>query len=501
MDYKKYFYLLFCFFIAVNLFWIIVLRIYPFVDLPNHLYAATVTKFYNQPDNSFAQFYSIPSLLKSNTFHFFFVQLPVFPSVEFGNKIFYCLYVILMPLSVLMLIRKLRGNIWFAILSFFFVFNFNVMWGFVGFTMSVPALLFFLLLLIDFFEQPKWIYVFGMMLSLSALFFIHLQTALFAMLIILVCSLYKRKSFLKNIPKKIIIVLPVIILSAITWNTARSENYSSTVSYLLQYYSKDFWLTFHERLIFFFLYDNDFLFESIAGGTTAAVITLIVLAPFVLRSPVFKRKRMNADFFQNGFNAFAIIFLICASGCYIFLPQDLPGQSIVYQRFSSFVLVAAIICGSVINNLPYSKSYIKVILVSAVVYACLVSHYFFDFKNETATFTENIFPDNANEKVLAGMIYHYKFRGQPIFTHFQSYYGVWKKGICTNGNVDYRFRMIERRVSMEKLPPHIAFLGDVNDYNGEYQNLDYILAKDDNLRPQPGFKLAKHENGWQLWSK
>ena len=61
-------------------------RIYPFVDVPNHLALANIYRYYGQPTNQFAQFYNLNTFLKPNTFHLFFCGSKIFPSVEFGNK-------------------------------------------------------------------------------------------------------------------------------------------------------------------------------------------------------------------------------------------------------------------------------------------------------------------------------------------------------------------------------------------------------------------------------
>lgn len=495
----KYFYGLFCGMIAVNLFWMIYLRVYPFTDLPIHLLNATVVKFYNEPGNFFSTFFVIPSLLKSNTFHLFFTQ--IFSSIEFGNKVYYCLYVILMPVSVLLLIKKLNGNKWFALLSFFFVYNFNVMWGFVGYTVSVPALLIFLLLLIDFIENPKWIYVFGLMISLPVMYLIHMQTTLFAVMVLFAASIYDYRNFLKNLPKKIIIIAPVLVLVYIAWDAGRADYYPKTSSYLMEYYSGEYWLTFHDRIIGFFLHDNTFLFEKLPGWIAASLITIMVLFPIAYHFVILKRKGEHRDFVREGYNAYAVIFLFCALACYFILPRDLPGQSILHQRFAVFVLVSAIACCSLIKDFKYAKIYSKIVTVMIVIYMILISQYFYEFENEAKVFTKEIFPKGDDGKVLAGIINDYTYRGHPTYIHFPSYYTVWNNGITVSGNVDYRFTIIRRNVSMDKLPPHIAFLRDVNKYNNEYKNVDYIIVKDDTLRAQDGFKLEKVIGDWQLYNK
>ena len=140
------------------------MRVLPFTDLPNHLSAATVVKYYDEPGNEFNKFYDIPDKIKSNTFHLYFTSSFLFPTVEFGNKIYYILYVILFPLSILAVIKKLNGDIRYSLFSFFFLWNFEVSFGFVGYTLSVPFLILLILFLVDFFETPTYKYTFYLMI-------------------------------------------------------------------------------------------------------------------------------------------------------------------------------------------------------------------------------------------------------------------------------------------------------------------------------------------------
>ena len=118
------FYLLFGALILLHVVLMWSARLYPFTDVPNHLGLATVYRHYDEPSNHFNELYALNLSLKPNTLHLYFVSLRIFPSVEFGNKVFYCLYVILFPLSMLFAIRRFGGNPWFAFLSFLFLYNY-----------------------------------------------------------------------------------------------------------------------------------------------------------------------------------------------------------------------------------------------------------------------------------------------------------------------------------------------------------------------------------------
>jgi hypothetical protein len=92
----------FSIFMVYHLFWIYFLPIFPFVDLPFHLASSTVSRYYGQGNNEFQNYFYSNLFLKPNGIHYLFTSLNIFPTVEVANKIFYGIYVILFPLSVLL---------------------------------------------------------------------------------------------------------------------------------------------------------------------------------------------------------------------------------------------------------------------------------------------------------------------------------------------------------------------------------------------------------------
>ncbi len=113
--------------------------LFPFVDLPNHLAEASIFK-YHEPGNLIGQYYTPTPWYFPNTFHTVFCSL--FPSVEWGNKIFHILCIVTLQLSVFLVIKELHGNPWYGLLAILFTYNYNVSFGFVGFAVSIPVLMF-----------------------------------------------------------------------------------------------------------------------------------------------------------------------------------------------------------------------------------------------------------------------------------------------------------------------------------------------------------------------
>ncbi|MEJ2004783.1 MAG: hypothetical protein P8X57_07435 [Cyclobacteriaceae bacterium] len=114
-------------------------RLLPFVDLPNHLAEAAIFRHLLNSDKVFDAYYEMVPWFYPNTFHPYVVSL--FPSAEMGDRIYFLIYLVCLPLSVYLVIRKVDGNQWVGLLSILLVFNYNVTFGFVGFYMAIPFVL------------------------------------------------------------------------------------------------------------------------------------------------------------------------------------------------------------------------------------------------------------------------------------------------------------------------------------------------------------------------
>jgi hypothetical protein len=195
--------------------------------------------------------------------------------------------------------------------------------------------------------------------------------------------------------------------------------------------------------------------------------------------------------------------------CFAFLPQDIPDKiHVFYQRFSVFFFIGIIILGSVIV-----PKYLNRIIIPAVCSVCILhfvlwADYFRDFKKETSIFSEEFFPENAGEEKMAGLIFDYRFRGRPIYIHFPDYYIVWKQGIACTFIIDSglgSFGSTKRKASKESLPEYLAWVGKHNDYDGRYNDMDYILSRgeisEEAKQYLNNFALIKKEGKWKLYHR
>ena len=128
-------------------------RLLPFIDLPNHLAAATIVRHYGEFGNEFSRYFRVDLFPRPNVLHIVFCSLKIFPSVEAANRAWYIIYLLLLPFSTALLVRRLGGAAWVSALSLLMLYSYSVCWGFAGYTMAIPLIL----LSIALFVIVRWV--------------------------------------------------------------------------------------------------------------------------------------------------------------------------------------------------------------------------------------------------------------------------------------------------------------------------------------------------------
>jgi hypothetical protein len=471
-DSRNLFLVCFSILLGAHLYLILTTRIYPFVDLPNHLAEATLYKYYGEPTNQFADYYSLHIGLKPNTFHTLFCSLPLFPSVEFGNRILLCMYVLLLPISVWMIVNRLGGNPWFALPSFLLLYNFSTTWGFTGFTLAIPVMLLAFYFLLKVWKGKTLSSRVAIILLFVLLFFIHALAALFSLLLLCIGNAY----FFRHSSRKAIIEslvgLPVVMLVAHWWWFDRMDSGPDTVRFLWEYYSTGYVASLPKRIGGLLLFDNYSLFEGTPGFVVAFFFAASILLPLLL----WKFKKQMAD--HDGFSLRSSFILFgCSVLCFFLLPDKLPGEHYIFHRFSVFALLSVSIMSSVLYAREPVGSLKTICIMFSAIHMVMWFQYFGEFSRTSAGFTSELFPEHQQGKRLAGLISDYNFRGRPIYNHFSDYYIVWKQGIAASGITDLRFGFVNRKVSTDILPGSIDWGGKFAAYDGRFSNVDYLLAR------------------------
>lgn len=489
------------FFILLNAILIIFSPLLPFVDLPNHLAEATIYRYYGAPGNSFTTYYQLVPWYFPNQFHIWFCSLEIFPTVEIGNKAFYILYIALLPISIYLIVKALGGNKWISLLSFTLVYGYNVTYGFSGYTISIPIVfLLFYFIIIDF-KRSALLLKSIIALLLILLFTMHAQVALFGGLIYGFCSLYRYRKSFKGLALAFATTIPLILLVVNWWVLKESTPEQSTLEYLVNYYSSTYFRNFAERLGLV-AYENFQLREGIAGILLALFLTLLLVLPVFVGWRKFWRNALQ-NFLKEG-NIYITIFLIITFGCYFFLPNELPGQSPISQRFNIFFWLVLIIFISL--YLPeLNRKFIGIYVVATLtVYSILWGEYFIAFNRENQDFNEEYFANVDNDQKMSGLIFDYSFRGRRVYIHFQNYFITWQKGISSSKIIDYRFGVINRKVDTAVLPEHYDWSPQQKGFLDSlpYKKVDLLLVKGDYPTKEnhvDAFSLVSQKGPWQLF--
>jgi hypothetical protein len=487
-------------FVLVNAVFLFSMPLLPFIDLPNHLAEATIYRYYGEEGNVLAKYYKPTPWYFPNTFHTVFCNL--FPDVEVGNKLFHVLCIVLLQVSMFVTIRQLNGNLWYGLLGTLFTYNYNLTYGFVGFAISTPVLILLFYLIIRDFEKDTLLLKLGIAALLIVLFLMHAQNALFGLVLFGFLTLYRfRRSLRQLFLRGILIPLPLIVLIFTWWFTRGGEKEGSTSGYLLEYYRshylQDFLMRF--RIIVF---DNFQLREGIPGLIIAGLIFMMVVIPVLWFKPW---KAKSALLFLLPSYSYAIIFFVTGFICYIVLPDQLPGQAPLFQRFCTIVILSFIIFASLWLNHVKAKGLKYLVVGSITIYAAVWFEYIYSFNKINKSFNADLFEDLPNTSRMAGLIYDHKYRGRKVYIHFPNYFIVWKQGVAASKIIDYRFGVV-RRVALEsEVPFYNEYVGDGYKTIPNYKTMDYLLVKGDApVAPDAntvGFELLRKSGHWKIYER
>ncbi len=483
-------------------------RVFPLIDLPYQLSAATIYRFYDAPGSPFPDYYSIKVLPNPNVAHFLFCGSGILPGgVESANRIFLILCVVLLPVAILLVLRRWGSDPWLSLPAFLLVYHYSFSWGFPGYALAVPFVLIGALLLDEHRRQPRarlWCLLAAWPLLLYGM---HLLAALFfAWLLALHAA-----SLLRRAPRRALIdlaaVAPLVVL-IIYWQAqgGPGNDGPGVLSELQSYYTKHYGKTLPRRAAVFF-WDNHAVLPGVAGYAVATLfsgaIAALALAGFARR-----RREGAAPRRAHGEPAdISLLLLIAAASAYVLVPFQIPGTAHLFERFAVLVMLALLLCAA--RRLTLSPRLRLAALGLCLIHWGLWAHYHVDFRRETRDFDRGILPEPSPDTVLGAFVFDAGFRGRPIFIHFPDYFTVWKQGISVSKVGDYRFYPIHRRASLEKLPVYDewigkfgAFNGSMNGYDGDYAGLPYLLTRG---TPPPelrhalaGYEVARRQDDWTL---
>jgi hypothetical protein len=445
-------------------------RLFPFTDLPNHLAAATILRHFRDPACSFADYFDIELFPRPNVFHLLFCSLKLFPSVEMANRLFLSLYALLLPLSALFFTRRTGGDRWHSVASFVLLYNMSVSWGFVGFFFSIPLVLIFAGLLVGYFDRGGWRSSSALTLILAVTFFVHALAALFMLLLFITCGLVRSKGEPLGLLARLAPALPLALLLFAWWRSQPGSE--GLLGFLGGYYAHDYLPRLLSRAHLAFL-DNYHLFEGSAGIAIASCLSCAIIAPGIASILLAHGRSDRRELLRS----VPFILFACCFACFFILPNQIPRQAILYQRFSALVLLSLVFLGASVERSGIGFLKKGVYVAAAVAHLALWSASFSALEKENEGFDASFFPEDSAGMTLAGLIFEYEYRGRPAYIHFPSYFTVWKRGITATALVDYRFGSVRRKPGGLSLPNYREWIGKTDGSGGLYSEMQLLLSR------------------------
>ncbi len=521
---ERFFGLVFLALIGIHVVLMLVPRIFPLIDLPYQLSAATIYRFHDVPGSALGDYYEIDVLPNPNVAHLLFCGSGLVPGgVETANRIFLILCVVLLPLATLLVLRRWGLDPWFALPAFLLVYNYSFCWGFPGYALALPFVLVGALLLGEHRAHPRpgrWALLAAWLLLLYVM---HLLAALFfAWLLVLHAA-----SLLRRAPRRALFDLAAVLPLAaliVLWQGEGNASAAGTAgpglaSELRDYYAVGYAKTLLRRAAFFF-WDNHVLFRGALGYGVATLfsgsIAALALRAGLARTPRASRAP-NALRDTRGGGApgpidITTLLLLAAASAYLLVPFQIPGTAHLFERFAVLVMLALLLWAA--RRLTLGRRLRWAILGLCLVHWGLWADYQLDFRRATGDFDRRILPeaDAAPSGVLGAFIFDADFRGRPVYIHFPDYFTVWKQGISVSKVGDYRFYPIHRRVPVDVLPVYDEWIGRFGTfdgtsrgYDGRYAGLEHLLTRG---APPPelrhtlaGYQAARVQGEWTLYQR
>lgn len=469
---------------------IIYTRILPFIDLPFRLMASTILRYYDSSEYIFSQFYTIPTLFKSNVFHLIFCSLKIFPDVETANKIYYIIYFVSFPSLLFFLIKKLGYNKWFSILGFFVVFNSDVHWGFADYTMSLSVLLLFILIIKNTFDRKNTSGVLLSLLTILVTFFIHFQMSIYECVLFVIFSLITFRREIKKLIIYLSSLIPIFVIMALVYMMDANRGNEDMFSFLLNYYVNIYPSEIIIRLQNIFFINSYHLGGKIYGTIIGLSVSAIMVLPAIYLA--IKKK------IKFKISGVAEIVMLTSVIFYFVLPDIIPGQNLISSRFAEIFFIGLILFLSKADL--DSRRYLRTVNILLFLFFIINVRYFAEFNKVTKGFDKSFFDSVTKTDVVTGLIDKNMYKDRPVFVHFHNYYTVWNKGIST-GLIDYRYGAIRRKADKKNLPDFDPW-SKLSEYpKDSYINCRYLLLKSDSTISDNNFSLIKSNNDWKLFKR
>ncbi len=479
----------------IILFWS---RCLPFIDLPLHLSMSTIIRAMRDNDAVYPLYYSTISLFKiPNTFHIGFCSLPLFPDIEFANLIYYIVYIILFPLAILHLIREMKGNPVFVFLSFIFIFNYNAMWGFVGFMSGVPLVIIYISILYRSHITSEWKYNLFLSLFLMLLFYFHLLISFFCICITIGTAFIFRKN-VRDLLVRISVSIPSFMMAGYWWfHHGLHGRGGNTFWQIVDYYRTNFFQFLVQKAGL--IYWNHYLLWKGAGGIALGILfSVFIMSLFLM---IRRNEKWKRIFIQNFAVRYILFFIFVAIVFSVFFPRTSSFRFSFY-RFSVFIWLGVIVLLSLVASGRQPRRVIAIMFFLSILNAGLYGHYFYQFQKENRSFDPSLFSDLDRNGIMTAVIYDGWFRFCPIYYHFPSYYIIWNRGIFAPRRLDIQTATypVKANETLKRFPIYKEIL-----QHDSIQEFDYVLVRgripEEERTQFTRFRLFREREEWKIFIK
>jgi hypothetical protein len=511
-------------------------RFLPLVDLPQHLAFVNVLRNFRNPATDYSRMLSLHLFPQHNVLHLFLCYLLSFVvGIEGANRLFLTGYVILLPLAMLHLLNTLNARREFVFFSFLFIYNLNLLWGFMSTALAIPLVIFLLSFELRWLRRmtnpssfivhrSSFVLHLLPLLLLSILFILiflgHSLMFLFAAALYLALvvahhssfiahrsSLFLRRSLLALIP-----LVPVLAIFVIPW---QAQVFGTENGSLLSTVLGGFQLTNLFSRPLDFIAATGFR----ADDVTSFLYKFLLVAAITLITVHAVRNRFKS-LFQGRLLIPSLLVLLSLAG-YLFFPGAVTQAWFLNQRFAVFIWLFVIPLAALLGTTPQfrgreTRGLSPVLALCILLSAGNTLYRFIAFDQETRPMARLISRLPPDRKVI-GLPYELRPRhdltGYDVFIHSGCYYQAFRRGYPGFSFAAFRYSPIQyldvgatsqsRRDSFiqpgyEWSPWHFIFPDG-------WQFYDYFLVHG---RPRPPtsdnlqqMKLVAAEGAWSVYQR
>jgi hypothetical protein len=437
---------------------IVSLHTLPFTDLPIHLAEATILKYRDNPTSPLSHSFSASRLSWFQPAIGTAVFCSWFSSVETGNLALYVAYCFAIPFSMLYITRMCGGNLVVSLLSILTIWNYNALWGFTGFTLGIPLVLLSVSQGIQCITSRSWAHPVVLGVLFVFIYWMHVLLFMFAMFVFILITLMalisnKSDNARQILGRSISSMIPAAGL-LVLWILKGSEFKSGdTATFLWDYYLNSYIHKVSSRFLPF-IFDN---WQDIAYGKTGRAISIFFAMALITPAVICLCRLLRQKLPLTTARMSTLAFLGASIFCFVALPDGLPGQPFLYQRFSVFCYLAiiSVLSWTFPNHYSTVKTHMMIFLL-IIGYVVLWGHYFASFRSadqEFVRFHQNM--PNTGDHPIGYLICDPGIRGRPALVHYNNYDIIWSHKPTLTSVGRYRFGMIEQ---VPSIPVYIEYL-------------------------------------------